>query len=169
MEIEYAHERRHRAEFHALRKTFGTLMQLAGVNPRTAQELMRHSDSKLTMQIYTDSNLLPTAAAIHSLPSVFDVPQIVPQNSTKRGTTGVNESQTTNASCPLQDTVTETVRGNKSHPVRDGEMVLGVGFEPTRDITPTRPSTLRVYQFHHPSGGNKRKWKIPMPHRAFKR
>ena len=31
------------------------------------------------------------------------------------------------------------------------KMVLGVGFEPTRDLTPTRPSTLRVYQFHHPS------------------
>ena len=30
-------------------------------------------------------------------------------------------------------------------------LVLGVGFEPTRDLTPTRPSTLRVYQFHHPS------------------
>ncbi len=30
-------------------------------------------------------------------------------------------------------------------------LVLEVGFEPTRAITPTRPSTLRVYQFHHPS------------------
>ena len=34
-------------------------------------------------------------------------------------------------------------------------MVLEVGFEPTRDITPTRPSTLRVYQFHHPSDERK--------------
>ena len=39
-----------------------------------------------------------------------------------------------------------------SHPIK---MVLGVGFEPTRDLTPTRPSTLRVYQFHHPSKGFK--------------
>ena len=35
-------------------------------------------------------------------------------------------------------------------------MVLGVGFEPTRAMTPTRPSTLRVYQFHHPSRELKR-------------
>ena len=31
------------------------------------------------------------------------------------------------------------------------KMVLEVGVEPTRDLTPTRPSTLRVYQFRHPS------------------
>ena len=35
-------------------------------------------------------------------------------------------------------------------------MVLEVGVEPTRAKTPTRPSTLRVYQFHHPSMGTKR-------------
>ena len=31
------------------------------------------------------------------------------------------------------------------------KVVLEVGVEPTRDLTPTRPSTLRVYQFRHPS------------------
>ena len=34
--------------------------------------------------------------------------------------------------------------------------MLEVGVEPTRAKTPTRPSTLRVYQFHHPSMGTKR-------------
>ncbi len=31
---------------------------------------MRHSDMKLTNQIYTDANLLPKEAAIHSLPDI---------------------------------------------------------------------------------------------------
>ena len=166
--IEYVDERGHRADFHALRKTFGTLMQLSGVNPRTAQELMRHSDSKLTMQIYTDANLLPTVAAIHSLPSLINVPSFVPENVTNHGTNRDRESQTEVGEYPLQCVENEMVRGDESRSDSREEMVLGVGFEPTRDITPTRPSTLRVYQFHHPSGV-KRMWKIHMPLRPCKR
>jgi integrase len=36
------------ATFHALRHTFGTAPSRAGVTPRTAMELMRHSDIRLT-------------------------------------------------------------------------------------------------------------------------
>ena len=39
-----------------------------GVNSRTAIELMRHSDRKLTDKIYTDSNLLPIGEVIRKLP-----------------------------------------------------------------------------------------------------
>lgn|GEM_PF-1675385 len=39
-----------------------------GVNSRTAMELMRHSDRKLTDKIYTDSNLLPIGEVIRKLP-----------------------------------------------------------------------------------------------------
>ncbi len=94
-EIAYEDARRARADFHALRVTFGTLMMLSGVNPRTAQELMRHSDIKLTTQIYTDANLLPTSAAIHSLPSVNFAPHTAPQNTAKGGQTSLGMSQTT--------------------------------------------------------------------------
>jgi integrase len=59
-----------RFDLHALRVTFGTNLSLAGVTPRVAMELMRHSDIKLTMKIYTDASQLPTAAAIASLPSL---------------------------------------------------------------------------------------------------
>jgi len=57
------------ADFHALRKTFGTNLAIAGVPRRTAMSLMRHSDGKLTDKIYTDENLLGTDTAIESLPS----------------------------------------------------------------------------------------------------
>jgi integrase len=41
------------ADFHALRHTFGTFLALAGVHPKRAQKLMRHSDIRLTMGYYT--------------------------------------------------------------------------------------------------------------------
>ena len=53
---------------HGLRHSFGTHLSLAGVAPRVAQKAMRHSDISLTMNTYTDSNLLDTAAAVESLP-----------------------------------------------------------------------------------------------------
>ena len=57
------------ADFHALRKTFGTHLQLNGALPRVTMELMRHSDMRLTMKTYTDATLLPVAEAINALPS----------------------------------------------------------------------------------------------------
>ena len=56
-------------DFHSLRKTFGTNLQKGGVAPRVAMELMRHSDMRLTMKIYTDVDQLPTAEAINIRPS----------------------------------------------------------------------------------------------------
>ena len=45
----------------------GTYLQRNGVNSRTAMELMRHSDRKLTDKIYTDSNLLPLGEVVNLL------------------------------------------------------------------------------------------------------
>ncbi len=56
------------ADFHSLRKTFGTNMARAGVPSRVAMALMRHSDRRLTDQIYTDENLLGTWSAFDKLP-----------------------------------------------------------------------------------------------------
>jgi integrase len=63
-------ERGRTVDIHALRTTFGTMLARSGVAPRTAQALMRHSDIRLTMGVYTDPKLLDTAAAVESLPSV---------------------------------------------------------------------------------------------------
>lgn len=59
-----------RVDLHALRVTFCTNLLKAGVHPRVAQELMRHSDIKLTMKNYTDETQLPVAAALELLPDV---------------------------------------------------------------------------------------------------
>jgi integrase len=59
------------ADFHSLRHTFGTNLSKAGVLPRVAMELMRHSDLRLTMKVYTDANMLPGAEGIERLPSLI--------------------------------------------------------------------------------------------------
>jgi integrase len=61
-------DRGHYADFHALRKTFITNLARAGVYPKTAQSLARHSDINLTMNVYTMVNVSDQAAAVESLP-----------------------------------------------------------------------------------------------------
>jgi integrase len=56
-------------DFHALRHTFGTNLARAGVAPKVAQELMRHSDINLTMGTYTHVGLYDLNAAVESLPA----------------------------------------------------------------------------------------------------
>jgi len=65
-------ERGHRVDFHALRMTYITRLQRAGVSPREAMELARHSDMRLTMKTYTDAAQLPLAATVRGLPSFND-------------------------------------------------------------------------------------------------
>ncbi len=75
------------ADFHSLRHTFGTNLSRAGVLPRVAMELMRHSDLRLTMKGYTDATLLPAADGIDRLPSLI---KLGPHN---LGANGHEESQ----------------------------------------------------------------------------
>jgi len=63
-------------DVHSLRHTFATLLSKAGVVPRMAQELMRHSDIRLTMNVYTHLHLADTAGAVEALPSIPTPPAI---------------------------------------------------------------------------------------------
>jgi integrase len=69
--IEYLNAKGEFADFHALRKTFGTLLTVNRASPRETMELMRHSDMKLTTKIYTDAGQLSTGDAVLRLPSVL--------------------------------------------------------------------------------------------------
>ena len=62
--IQYVDSRGEHADFHALRKTFGTMLTVSGVGQRTVMELMRHSDMRLTAKTYTDANMLPISDAM---------------------------------------------------------------------------------------------------------
>jgi integrase len=51
-------------DLHGLRHTFITGLALACVHPRTAQELARHSDIRLTMKTYTHHQVRDLADAV---------------------------------------------------------------------------------------------------------
>ena len=57
------------ADFHGLRHGFITGLARAGVSPKMAQTLARHSDIRLTMGVYTHVELADQSAAIHALPA----------------------------------------------------------------------------------------------------
>jgi len=57
-------------DVHAMRHTFGTLLSRGNVAPRTAQAAMRHSSIDLTMNVYTDPQLLDVAGALDALPEL---------------------------------------------------------------------------------------------------
>ena len=57
------------ADFHANRHTFITNLGRVGVPPKTAQTLARHSDIRLTMNVYSHTDLEEKSAAVRRLPS----------------------------------------------------------------------------------------------------
>lgn len=67
--IEREDARGHKVDFHALRKTFITNLARAGVPQRHAMALARHTDPRLTANIYTDQDALPLAEAAAKLPT----------------------------------------------------------------------------------------------------
>jgi integrase len=55
-------------DFHSLRQTFTTDLARAGVSPKVNQQLSRHSDVNLTMNVYAKMNQSDERAAVESLP-----------------------------------------------------------------------------------------------------
>ena len=56
-------------DFHALRATFITMLVKSGASVKEAQELARHSDPKLTMNVYTKLGVHDLAGALDRLPT----------------------------------------------------------------------------------------------------
>ncbi len=84
-----------KADFHALRHTFGTMLARSGASPQEAMKLMRHSSIDLTMNLYTHLRLADSGAAVSKLPEIredgaaavktgtFDAPEKSTAKSTK--------------------------------------------------------------------------------------
>lgn len=70
-------------DFHSLRVTYGTLLDRAGASLPTAQRLMRHSDPRLTSNVYTDVGDAETAMALGSVWAILDP---LERPGTKQGT-----------------------------------------------------------------------------------
>jgi hypothetical protein len=69
-DLEYEDDRGRVADFHALRHTFISNLARAGVHPRNAQALARHSTMDLTMNIYTHVNMRDLGRDVESLPAL---------------------------------------------------------------------------------------------------
>jgi len=94
-------ERGRTIDVHAFRHTFGTLLSKGGVLPRTAQAAMRHSTIDLTMNVYTDPELLDVETALDSLPRVsLDLPLLPPNLDADHGN-GEGTSDTEQSFQPL--------------------------------------------------------------------
>jgi integrase len=91
-------------DFHSFRHTTCTNLAMAGVGVRTAMELMRHSDAKLTNTVYTDATQLHTAEAVESVPSVLDGgSQLCAQiDAQKIGKDAQIDLQTPDSTCPAE-------------------------------------------------------------------
>jgi hypothetical protein len=74
-------------DFHALRHQFISNLAAAGVHPKNAQILARHSTITLTMDRYTHQSVQESAAALDKLPALPST-RTKPQEMKATGTTG---------------------------------------------------------------------------------
>ena len=61
-----------KVDFHALRVTYNTNLENVGASLQVRQELLRHSDPRLTAGTYMDGTRLETASLIEKLPDYTD-------------------------------------------------------------------------------------------------
>ena len=73
-----------------MRTTFCSLLQVVGTSPKVAQELMRHSDPRLTMTTYTDVKLLDVAGPVNAVAAVLSFDPTEPVEHRATGTEGVH-------------------------------------------------------------------------------
>ncbi len=120
-------------DFHALRHTFATMLARAGVSPRVAMELMRHSDMRLTAKTYTDAMSLPLFGELEKitplLPSLIasqkcEISGLKAAMPVQKGSS--EKSMEIIPTDYSRETLTELVPCRKN-----SKMAEGVGFEPT--------------------------------------
>ena len=120
-------------EFHSFRRTFATMLRQWRVSPEVARQLMRHSDIRLTMQLYPDEHLLPMVTELNKLPSLPPSPSASPET----GNTCPNVSKAGKEGDPLGSNETPENVGFRVElaPVGQGcpssEMADREGFEPS--------------------------------------
>lgn len=74
-------------DFHALRYTWATFLTGDGISTRQLQALCRHSDPKLSANVYTDASQIDSFQAVSKLPRLFECPEHGPELRDKSGQT----------------------------------------------------------------------------------
>ena len=112
--IPYRDEEGRVADFHALRHSYISLLSRSGVSPKLAQDLARHSDIRLTMNVYTHTRLYDLAGAVESLPSIL--PDVDRPEATRLAATGTNSLR---LACPVAvneiGTTPQSMRADESN------------------------------------------------------
>jgi len=96
--IDYVDDSGRYFDFHALRGECSSLLAAAGVHPKLAQSIMRHSDINLTMNAYTHTLRGQEAEAIEKLPD-FSLPS---SNAQRKVMTGTDEQSVFDSSLDKQ-------------------------------------------------------------------
>jgi len=107
-----------KVDFHSLRHTFGTLLASAGIHPKIAQELMRHSDVNLTLNRYSHAQEGQFTTAINSLPE-FQVQEAAKTGTDNREADAIGVKQP-EKNTPIFSLVQPTLHatyGSTCHPV----------------------------------------------------
>ncbi len=68
--VPYKDARGRTADFHSLRRSTGTMLAVANVPPKEAQSYMRHSDIRLTLQVYADAGVVGMGNAVDAMSKV---------------------------------------------------------------------------------------------------
>jgi len=68
--VPYRDARGRTADFHSLRRSTGTMLAVANVPPKEAQSYMRHSDIRLTLQVYADAGIVGMGNAVDAMSKV---------------------------------------------------------------------------------------------------
>lgn len=139
--------------FHSLRHTLATQLARAQVPPRVAMELMRHSDLRLTMKVYTDSALLPTSDALDNLPWYGDIAGEAVAQAT--GTDHVvardaqKDTQKVGRTCPVATgpvtVLSHAAQGKPAENKRDCPDLSGRG-RTTADTASSSAGRTRIYR-----------------------
>lgn len=156
--IDWLDDAGRRADLHALRHSYGTLLSKGGVSPREAMALMRHTDMRLTMQVYTDPRVFDLSGAVERMPLAFgDAPEPnvakatgthgTPVDAIAAGDAGRSKSASSSLALiggclaingnragysePSLTLVTGNNRQQKTPSGKDGVYERAMGFEPT--------------------------------------
>ncbi len=143
-----------RLDFHSLRRSLATFLGVAGVEPQYIKELMRHSELRLTMGVYTDHSQLPLAAAVRKIPSLGPslISSLFSGKSCPRVSKAGKVSKSEGSSEPAESEAIRVGLGAVVQPCPGGEMADGGGFEPPVPFGYTRFPGVPVKPLWHPSG-----------------
>jgi len=138
--IPYQDEQGLFADFHSNRHTFISNLSSAGVTPKVAQTLARHSDINLTMNTYTHVEMQKQVDAIRSLPAPPEkrmeatplVPNLVQATDTSSPELSlpVNLNTTRASECTCCKCLNDKTLGNQRHQESSDVGVHSIGFEP---------------------------------------